>query len=141
MKVLVSACLLGERCKYNGSDNYNAKIEEYIQGREVIKVCPEVMGGLQIPRKPAEIVDGVVRTEDGSNVDTEFRRGVEKVLDLIKEEEIEFAILQSRSPSCGVKEIYDGSFSKKKIAGQGLLAQALSERHIRLIDSSEFPLE
>lgn len=141
MKVLVSACLLGERCKYNGGDNYNAKIEEYIKGHEVIKVCPEVMGGLQIPRKPAEIVDGEVRTEDGSSVDIEFRRGVEKVLELIKEEEIEFAILQSRSPSCGVKEIYDGSFSKKKIAGQGLLAQALSERHIRLIDSSEFPLE
>lgn len=102
MKVLVSACLLGERCKYNGGDNYNAKIEEYIKGHEVIKVCPEVMGGLQIPRKPAEIVDGEVRTEDGSSVDIEFRRGVEKVLELIKEEEIEFAILQSRSPSCGV---------------------------------------
>ena len=73
MKIMVSACLLGENCKYNGGNNLSKKVLEFIKGHEVISVCPEVMGGLPIPRIPAEIVNGVVTTKDGHNVDKEFR--------------------------------------------------------------------
>ena len=75
MKVLVSACLLGENCKYNGTNNYNSKVISFLKGHEVIAVCPEVLGGLNVPRNPAEIVDGVVMTKDGTSVDREFREG------------------------------------------------------------------
>ena len=141
MKIAVSACLLGENWKYDGGNNYSEKVHRFIEGHEVIAVCPEVAGGLPTPRVPAEIVNGIVTMKDGKNVDAEFRRGAQLETKKIIDNHVDLCILQSRSPSCGVKEIYDGSFSKKKIAGQGLLAQALSERHIRLIDSSEFPLE
>ena len=111
MKIMVSACLLGENCKYNGGNNYNEKVMEYIKGHEVISVCPEVLGGLPTPRVPSEIVGGVVTTKDGRNVDSEFRLGAEIALKKALEEEVDLVILQSRSPSCGVKQIYDGSFS------------------------------
>ena len=128
MKIMVSACLLGENCKYNGGSNYNEKVMEYIKGHEVISVCPEVLGGLPTPRVPSEIVGGVVTTKDGQNVDSEFRLGAEIALTKALEEEVELVILQSRSPSCGVKQIYDGSFSGNKIDGQGIFAKLLKER-------------
>ena len=68
MKIAVSACLLGENCKYNGGNNYNEKVMEFIKGHEVIGICPELLGGLPVPRKPAEIADGIVRTKDGASV-------------------------------------------------------------------------
>ena len=68
MKIMVSACLLGENCKYNGGNNYNKKVMEYIRGHEVISVCPEVLGGLPIPRVPSEIVNGIVTTRDGQGI-------------------------------------------------------------------------
>lgn len=78
MKIMVSACLLGENCKYNGGNNRNEKVLEFIKGHEVIPVCPEVMGGLPTPRVPSEIVNGVVTSRDGRNVDKEFRTGDRK---------------------------------------------------------------
>ena len=137
-KVLVSACLLGENCKYSGGNNYNQKIIDYLKDVEVIPVCPEQLGGLATPRKPAEIVNGIVSTEDGISVDYEFHLGAQKVLEMIKEQEIDFAILQARSPSCGTKQIYDGTFTKTLIEGQGILAKLLREQGIRLVDSSDF---
>ena len=134
MKIMVSACLLGENCKYNGGNNYNEKVMEYIKGHEVISVCPEVLGGLPTPRVPSEIVDGVVTTKDGRNVDSEFRLGAEIALKKAFEEEVELVILQSRSPSCGVKQIYDGSFSGNKVHGQGIFAKLLKENNIPMID-------
>ena len=117
-KIIVSACLLGKNCKYNGGNNYNEAIVEFLKDKEVIAVCPEVMGGLPTPRKPSEIVHGVVTNTEGVSVDNEFRQGAKVAMDLIKDEEIECAILQSRSPSCGIKQIYDGTFSKRLIEGQ-----------------------
>ena len=134
MKIMVSACLLGENCKYNGGNNYNEKVMEYIKGHEVISVCPEVLGGLPTPRVSSEIVGGVVTTKDGRNVDSEFRLGAEIALKKALEEEVDLVILQSRSPSCGVKQIYDGSFSGKKIDGQGIFAKLLKENNIRMVD-------
>ncbi len=137
MKVLVSACLLGENCKYSGGNNYNEKIAEFVKGKEVIPVCPEVAGGLPTPRTPAEIVNGVVTAKDGNVVDKEFRLGARRIIESIDPKEIEFAILQARSPSCGSKHIYDGTFSGKLIEGQGVFAKALCDLGVKVIDSEE----
>ena len=134
MKIMVSACLMGENCKYNGGNNLSEKVLEYVRGHEVITVCPEVMGDLPTPRVPAEIVDGIVTAKDGRNVDREFRRGAEIALEMAKENQVDLVILQSRSPSCGPKQIYDGSFTGKKIDGQGVFAQLLMENGFHILD-------
>ena len=136
-KIIVSACLLGENCKYSGGNNYDAKVEAFVKGREVIRVCPETLAGLGIPRAPMEIVDGVLRNQDGTCVDGPVRRAVAQILEQIKDEDIECAILQSRSPTCGVRQVYDGSFSRKLIDGSGVLAQALKEAGYRVVDREE----
>jgi len=137
LKIAVSACLLGDNCKYNGGHNFSEKVAKFVQGHEVIPVCPEVMGGLPTPRESSEIVDGVVRHKDGTSVDEEFRRGAEIALEKVLENGVELVILQSRSPSCGVKQIYDGTFSGKLIPGQGVFAKLLTENGIEVIDVSE----
>lgn len=134
MKIMVSACLLGENCKYNGGNNYNEKVMEYIKGHEVISVCPEVLGGLPTPRVPSEIVNEIVTARDGRSVDLEFRTGAKIALEKALEEKVDLVILQSRSPSCGVKQIYDGSFSGNKIDGQGVFARLLKENNFCMID-------
>lgn len=134
MKILVSACLLGKNCKYNGGNNDSEKVHRFLEGHEVIPVCPEVLGGLPVPRYPAEIVNGIVTNDHGVSVDAEFRKGAEIALQIALEQGAELAILQSRSPSCGVKEIYDGTFSKRKIPGMGVFAALLAENGIRMID-------
>lgn len=137
MKILVSACLLGKNCKYNGGNNLNQGVLEFIEGHEVIGVCPEQLGGLSTPRLPAEIVDGVLTNKEGVSVDNEFRKGAQEALAVALENKVDLAILQSRSPSCGVKEIYDGSFSGKKIKGQGVFAKLLSARGIKVLDAED----
>lgn len=137
MKILVSACLLGKNCKYNGGNNFNQGVLEFIEGHEVIGVCPEQLGGLSTPRLPAEIVDGVVTNKEGVSVDAEFRKGAQSALAAALENKVDLAILQSRSPSCGVKEIYDGSFSGKKIKGQGVFAKLLSAHGIKVLDAED----
>lgn len=134
MKVLVSACLLGENCKYNGGNNYCARVAEYVKDKEVLTICPEVMAGMGIPRTPIEIVDGVLMDRNGNNVDAELRSAVAQAMEQIRNEEIECAILQSRSPTCGVNEVYDGSFSGKLIPGSGVFAQALRDAGYPVID-------
>ena len=99
MKILVSACLLGENCKYSGGNNYNQAVCDFARGHQVVLVCPEVLGGLPTPRCPAEIVQGVVTNKGGINVDREFRAGAAKALAIAKENGVELAILQSRSPA------------------------------------------
>ena len=141
MKVLVSACLLGENCKYSGGNNRNAKLLEWLQGHEVIPVCPEVLGGLPIPRTPAEIVDGVVTTRDGRSVDREYRLGAAIALERAKREGAELAVLQPRSPSCGVREVYDGTFTGRKIGGQGIFARLLLENGIRVLEPEDLSRE
>lgn len=134
MKIAISACLLGENCKYSGGNNYSEKVKNFLEGNEVIPVCPEVMGGLSTPRVPAEIVNGVVTNKEGKVVDKEFRLGAKIALKKVLEENAELCILQSRSPSCGVKEIYDGTFSGKKISGQGVFAKLLMDNGVKVID-------
>ena len=139
MKILVSACLLGENCKYSGGNNYNQAVCDFARGHQVVPVCPEVLGGLPTPRCPAEIVQGAVTNKEGINVDQEFRAGAAKALAIAKENGVELAILQSRSPSCGVNEIYDGTFSGTKIPGQGVFAKMLMDEGIRVLDAGELP--
>lgn len=134
MRIFVSACLLGENCKYNGGNNYSEKTVAFIKGHEVVALCPEVAGGLPVPRASAEIVDGIVKTKSGQSVDEEFRTGAERVLAEVLKQKVELAVLQSRSPSCGVNEIYDGSFSGRKIKGQGIFAKMLTEQGLKVID-------
>ncbi|MBO4616500.1 MAG: DUF523 domain-containing protein [Lachnospiraceae bacterium] len=134
MKIMVSACLLGTNCKYSGGNNYNEKVIEFVKGHEVIPVCPEVAGGLPTPRTPCEIVNGVVTNADGESKDKEFRAGAAKCLEMAKEKEIDMAILQSRSPSCGVNQIYDGTFSGTRIPGSGIFASLLKENGFKVID-------
>ena len=134
MKIAVSACLLGENCKYNGGNNYSEKVRDYAKGHEVIPVCPEVLGGLSIPREPAEIVNCIVSLKDGTSVDKEFRQGAKEALKIVKEQNADIVILQSRSPSCGVNTVYDGSFSGEIISGQGIFADLLRKNGIKSID-------
>jgi len=123
MKIMVSACLLGENCKYNSGNNKSEELLRLLSGHRVIPVCPEVLGGLPVPRLPAEIVKGTVTNREGISVDSRFRRGAEKALRIAEKEQPDCIILQSRSPSCGVKQIYDGTFSGTLIPGQGIFAE------------------
>ena len=137
MKVLVSACLLGENCKYNGGNNYSPAVAEFVRGKEVLTICPEMMAGMGCPRTPMETAHGVLMDRDGKNVDAAMRKAVARVLEQIRQEEIQCAILQSRSPTCGVNQVYDGSFSGKLIPGAGIFAQALKEAGYRVIDAED----
>lgn len=137
MKIAVSACLMGENCKYNGGNNLNQRVIDFIGDKEYIKICPEVLAGLGTPRVPIEIVNGEVISRDGVNVDKQIREAVEKILSMLKNEEIECVILKSRSPTCGVKEVYDGTFSGRLIKGEGTLAEALRKAGYRVIDCED----
>ena len=137
MKIMVSACLLGDNVKYNGGNNRHEKVLEYIKGHEVVPVCPEMLGGLPVPRAPGEIQDGIVRNEDGTSVDYEYRTGAAKALEIAESERIDMAILQSRSPSCGVNQIYDGSFTGRKIKGMGVFERLLSEKGYKVVDAED----
>lgn len=138
MKVLVSSCLMGYNCKYNGGNNLNTKVVDFLRDKEVIEICPEMLGGMSIPRPCAEMVNGIIMESNGKNVDKEYRKAVELALEKIKGEDIDFAILQSRSPTCGVNKIYDGSFTGKLIKGRGLFAKALINRGYKVVDSEDF---
>ncbi len=136
-KIIVSACLLGENCKYSGGNNYDPKVENFVRGREVIPVCPEVLAGLGIPRIPIEIKDGVVTRKDGVVVDEVIRKAVAQFLEQLKDEDIDCAILKARSPTCGVHQIYDGTFTGTLTDGAGVLAQALLDAGCRVLDNED----
>lgn len=135
MKLLVSACLLGRRCKYSGGSNYSEAVAALAEGHEVIEVCPELKAGLGVPRIPIELVDGVLMDKDGRNVDAALRAAVAEILaDLPR---IDCAILQPRSPTCGVKQIYDGTFTGRLIPGSGVFAKALMDAGYKVIDAQD----
>lgn len=138
MKILVSACIIGCNCKYNGKNNRNESVIEYLKGREILSICPEKLANMPTPRPCAEIVDGVVMDDKGNNVDSDYRNAVALALESIKDERIDFAILQSRSPTCGVNKIYDGTFSGRLIPGKGLFAKALIDKGYNVIDAEDF---
>ena len=134
MKIMVSACLAGENCKYNGGNNRSEKVLKLMAENEVLTVCPEQMGGLPTPRVPSEICNGVVTAKDGRIVDAQFRTGAAECLEIAKIEQPDLIVLQSRSPSCGVKQRYDGTFSGKLVDRAGVAAQLLMENGFRCVD-------
>ncbi len=139
MTIAVSACLLGENCKYNGGNNRSERVLRYVEGCRVIPVCPERAGGLPCPRRPVEWQNGRAMTQDGTDCTAEFTLGVQKTMAMLAAEQVDLAILQSRSPTCGVHQVYDGSFTGTKIAGMGLLARTLQEAGIPLMDAEDVP--
>ena len=139
MKIVVSACLLGHNCKYSGGNNRSQKVLDYIEGHDVIPICPETTGGLSTPRVPVELKDGKAINRNGEDVTEFFQRGVEKTMDRLTGQDIDLAILQPRSPSCGCKQIYDGTFTKTLIEGKGMFAQALEKAGIPMMDETEVP--
>ena len=135
MKIMVSACLLGRNCKYSGGNNLDEKVCAFVQGHEVIAVCPEERAGLGIPRVPMEIVNGVLINKEGMVVDAPVRRAVAEIV--AENQDADLAILKSRSPTCGVKQVYDGTFSGVLVDGSGTLAQALKEAGIKVLDAED----
>lgn len=140
MRVLVSACIMGVNCKYNGKNNENLAAINFLKDKEVVLICPEVLAGMKVPRPCAEIVNGRVVDENGNDVSLEYDKAVAVALSKIENKEIDLVILQSRSPTCGVKQTYDGSFSGKLISGTGLFAKALIEKGYPVIDVEDISL-
>ncbi len=137
MKVLVSACLLGTACRYDGQSKPHPLVEELCRRHQVVPVCGEIMGGLPTPRVPAERQGEKVITKTGSDVTEEYRRGAQEVLHLGQLLGCKAAILKERSPSCGSGRIYDGSFTGTLRDGWGVTAQLLRENGFRVLGESE----
>ena len=139
MKILVSACLLGEPCRYDGTGKLEPTLEELrARGHTLIPVCPEVLGGLPTPRPPAERQpDGRVVTREGGDVTAEYRAGAEKALALAQAHGCTCAVLKERSPSCGHGSIYDGTFSRTLVPGFGVTAELLKTHGIAVYGESQ----
>lgn len=139
--ILVSACLAGINCKYNGGNNYNEAVLNLVKEGKAIPICPEQLGGLTTPRNPSEIkiINGARRVINNQNVDVteNFEKGANEVLKLVKEMNVEKAILQPRSPSCGVGKIYSGNFDGNLVNGNGILADILIKNGVQVINCDE----
>ncbi len=143
VKIIISGCLLGEKCRYNGEkakpevlEQMQAIILKISKEYEMVSACPEVMGGLPIPRVPAEINGEKVINEKGEDVTKEYITGAAKVVKIAKEEKVVMAILKDGSPSCGSTEIYDGSFAKRKIKGEGITTKELRKNGIKVFSEN-----
>ncbi len=140
---IISACLCGINCKYNGGNNYNKVCSDLFEAGKAIIICPEQLGGLSTPRIPSELTDtalkvmkgynGKVISKEGNDVTENFLKGAEEVVNISKRLNIKLAILKDGSPSCGVNYIYDGTFTGEKIKGVGLTTQMLKDIGVKVI--------
>ena len=143
--ILVSACLLGIDCKYSGSNNKNDSVLKYLEGKKYVIACPEQLGGLTTPRNPSEIVkigenevnEYKLLSNEGKDVSENFIKGAEETLKIAKIFNCTEAILKEGSPSCGSSFIYDGSFTGKKISGQGVTTHLLRKNNIKVISEKQ----
>jgi len=135
---LISACLIGENVKYDGLNNEHNVALELVKKGLVIPVCPEVLGGMSIPRVPSEIVLDKVVSKEGKDVTKYFQAGAQKTVEIAKQNNINIAILQARSPSCGSSQIYDGTFSGTLQDGQGVTTRLLEQNGIKVITIDEY---
>ena len=138
--ILVSACLLGTPCRYDGKSKPNTAVKAFLKASHarVIPICPEVMGGLVTPRPPAEIQpDGRVMTQSGLDVTAAYDQGAKKVLHLAQKEGAHLVILQTKSPSCGVSSRYDGSFTKTLVKAPGVTPRLLKAHGIQLLEPQD----
>lgn len=136
-KILISACLVGEKTNYEGKSKYCPDIEKLLEKYELVPFCPEVEGGLKIPRDPSEIKGSQVVSSKGKNVTREFENGANKALMLCKYLGITKAVLKENSPSCGTHMIYNGHFMNRLIAGMGVTARILKEHGIEVYSEKE----
>ena len=137
-KILVSACLLGVNCKYNGGNNYNEKVMEYLKDKEIIPICPEIMGGLPTPRIASEIIGDRVVNKEGQDVTSNYQKGAKETLELAKKLGVKKALLKAKSPSCGYGNIYDGTFSDTLIEGNGITAELLKKNGFEILTEKDF---
>lgn len=135
-KILVSACLAGKRCRYNAENKPNENVIALKEKYDLILVCPEVLGGLETPRSPAEIRGKKVISKDGKDVTEMFETGAKKTLEIAKQNKCRAAVFKSKSPSCGKNIIYDGSFSGKLTSGDGICTKLLEENNIFVLDEN-----
>jgi uncharacterized protein YbbK (DUF523 family) len=134
---IVSACLAGVKCRYNGEATSCKKVIELVKQGKAISVCPEQMGGLPTPRDSAEKIGNKFLTKNGEYLTAQFKKGAKEVLKIAKKNNIKEAILKSKSPSCGCGKIYDGTFSGKLIAGDGITTTLLKKNGIKVISEEE----
>lgn len=135
--ILVSACLLGEKCRYDGKGKLSSAVLALTEKYNLIPVCPEVLGGLPIPRIPCEISEERVISANGDDFTEEYKKGAAFALEIAKKNNCTLAVLKSLSPSCGKGEIYDGSFTGKKVKGFGITASVLQKNKIKVISDTK----
>ena len=136
-KILISACLVGDKTRYDGKGNYHPLVKELLEKYELVPFCSEVEGGLSIPRTPSEIKGERVINKAGKDVTRNYQAGAEKALNICKYLDIKIAILKDGSPACGVHQIHDGNFTGRKIKGMGITASLLSKNGIKVISEDE----
>ena len=136
MRILISACLLGLSCRYDGDSKPHPLAEELARRHQLVPVCPEQLGGLPTPRPPAERRGDRVITRAGGDVTAQYRRGAEETWKLCRLLDCQAAVLKERSPSCGSGEIYDGTFTGTRISGDGVTAETLRAQGIRIVGES-----
>lgn len=134
-KILISACLVGEKTRYDGGDNYAPFVEKLREKYELVPFCPEVAGGLSIPREPCEIRGADVVTKDGASKASEYQLGAKKALEACRLFGISIAVLKESSPSCGVRNVYDGRFRQTKVEGKGITTRLLEANGIHVYSS------
>lgn len=137
MNILISGCLLGLKCRYDAKEKKLPEIEKLIESYNLIPVCPEQLGGLPTPRIPAERVKDRIITQVGVDVTKEYQIGAEEALKIAKLYNCKKAILNEKSPSCGCGKIYDGTFSRNLIVGNGVTADLLLKNGIEVFGESE----
>lgn len=137
MNILISGCLLGLKCRYDSKEKKLPEIKKLIELYNLIPVCPEQLGGLPTPRMPAERVKDRVITQVGVDVTKEYQIGAEEALKIAKLYNCKKAILKEKSPSCGCGKIYDGTFSRNLIVGNGVAAELLLKNGIEVFGESE----
>lgn len=135
-RVLVSSCLLGVYCRYNGEQVSCADIARLSDAAEIVPVCPEIYGGLPTPRLPSERRDGGVFMKDGTDVTAAYRRGAREALRIADALGISYAVLKERSPSCGSGVIYDGTFTGTRVSGDGVTAELFQKNNIAVYGES-----
>lgn len=137
MNILVSACLLGINCKYNGENNFCENVVRMGDKHTLVPVCPEQLGGLKTPREPSEICGDRVINKSGDDVTSQYEKGAQEALRIARLCSCSAAVLKKRSPSCGIGEVYDGTFSKRLVTGMGITAQLLKNNGIEVYSEDE----
>ena len=138
MKIGISACLLGEKVRYDGTDKRNDGLISLLEGNEIVSICPEKEAGFPVPHEPLEIRDGTVLSASGKDISEKLRKGSEECLEKVKD--CDLLILKSKSPSCGIGKIYDGSFSGKLVEGDGLFVQLCRKKKVILLDENDLEM-